>query len=593
LKERYEIVEAIGSTEEMAAYVITDLPTQEPLLLWESSEVFKLSARPPGIREYFQHEDKHYLVLQIEGQTLAFMLTIAGRLDEKTVATWMFQICQAIGYWHNRENGRLICLHQGALTLSLFRLSSSDQVMIPSYGDFGHHAEPILAADAYRFSAPENDPETLSPASDVYALGAMLYCLLVGQPPPEPEAILTRKAKLVSPRKLNRNVSNDMEKIVLKALQCDPRRRYPTAAEMATDLLEKVIGIETEETESERKPSFLMRHLPYILAVLFIACLFAAFQAFQGPSIDITFLGIGSTATPAPSRPPADTPTPGPTRTPIPAMHVAVNQVRTDQFPTVIAYISVLNQAHEPVMELTRSQFTVNQDGTNIADFRMETVGIAQDPLAMVVAIDISGSMNGEPLEKARIAAAEFVRRFDALDEVALVKFDDQIELVHDFTTDKEPIVEAINSLRPRGDTAIYDVLAYSVEHLNNRQGRRALILLTDGRDTASVQHTLDSSITTTRRGSIPVFVIGLDSSQFTPETMERISMETGGEYLFAPTPGDLDALYQKIRGQLQNQYRFEFMSRHGGGEGTHTLSVGLLQSEEQVLWGEKQYQVH
>jgi VWFA-related protein len=208
----------------------------------------------------------------------------------------------------------------------------------------------------------------------------------------------------------------------------------------------------------------------------------------------------------------------------------------------------------------------------------------------MVVAIDISGSMKGAPLSKARAAASDFVGRFDANDEVSLVKFDDRIELVQDFTTDKEAVIRAIESLRPRGDTALYDAIAYSVERLQGRQGRRAAIVLTDGRDTASVQYTLKACISEANETGLPILVIGLNSQQFTPEVMEKIAFETGGGYLFAPSPDDLGALYQKIRGQLQNQYRIEFTSLHRADGAKHTVAVGLDVGGGRLLWGTKEY---
>jgi len=71
---------------------------------------------------------------------------------------------------------------------------------------------------------------------------------------------------------------------------------------------------------------------------------------------------------------------------------------------------------------------------------------------------------------------------------------------------------------------------------------------------------------------------------------MEQLASQTGGEYLFAPSPDDLDALYQKIRGQLQNQYRIELTSLHGEDGANHTLAIGLHIGGGQEIWGEKEY---
>jgi VWFA-related protein len=303
-------------------------------------------------------------------------------------------------------------------------------------------------------------------------------------------------------------------------------------------------------------------------------------------------MALPDTATPMPTASASATPAPTPTPLPLPILKAVVNQVRTDKFPEMIVYVSALDEEQEPYPGLVREQVTVQQDDEAIVDFLMENVSAAKDPLSMVVAIDISGSMKGSPLNKARQAAANFVGRFDVVDQVALVKFDDRIELVHGFTTDKDSVIEAINSLRSRGDTALYDVIAYSVRQLEGQTGRRAVVVLTDGRDTASKEHSLPGSIEVANGSSIPIFVVGLDSPQFTPDVMERIASSTGGDYLYAPTPDDLDALYQKIRGQLQNQYRIQFSSLHEADDRSHLLRIGIDLGGGQLLWGEKQYRL-
>ena len=601
LQERYEIANLFGSAEGTAAYLANDQVSHEQLLLWESAERFKLVRRPPGAREYFAANGKHYLALRLEGQSLALMLTAAGRVNEMPAGLWLLQICRAIGYWHNREEGPLVCLQQGKLALSAFQLTGHDRVMIPSYGSFGPVAEPELSAEGYQFSAPEKG-DALSPQSDVYALGAMLYCLLTGQPAPEPEARLEARAVLVPPQRINRDVSARMERIVMRALQLDPKRRYPTAAEMADALEQYLVPQLLSKKKEKTKPALWMRLVPFVVTFLSLVCLVVAIQAATNLHLNIKLPWLDRptpTHTPVTPLALADTPTPTVTPTPIPTatptpgpnLVTLLNQIRLDQFPEIIAYSSVLDENREPVRDLTREQFRVQQDGVEVDFFEVANVDAAQDPLAMVVAIDISGSMRGEPLEKAKAAASNFVERFDAADRVALFKFDDRIELVQDFTIDKNVVIAAIGSLAPRNDTALYDVIAQSVERLSTLEGRRAVIVLTDGRDTASKKYQVDSAIATANGVNIPVFVIGLNSPQFTPEILAKIASETGGDYMLAPTPDALDALYQKIRGQLQNQYRIDFASLHKADQAMHTLRIGLDLGGGFEIWAEKSYQ--
>jgi VWFA-related protein len=454
-----------------------------------------------------------------------------------------------------------------------------------------------LEADEYRFSAPQPELESPTPRSDVYALGAMLYCLLTGRLPAAPEARLAREARLESPRKLNPDLSRNMEKVVLKALDLDPRRRYPTAAEMAIDLEKFLVQQAMAGPEPDKKPSLLARALPFLVSLVLLCCLVVVVEAITKETIiKIPWLKGWPTATYTPTVPSPLagrlTSTPQPTATPLPVSRVVLNQIRVDQFPRLIAYAGALDDKQEPYLGLPWERWRMQQDGIPVNDFQMVNASLVREPLAVVVAIDISRSMAGERLQNVQTAVANFVLGLDPADQVALIAFNNQVRLVYDFTINKEAIVEATNTLTTGLDTALFDVIAFSADKLSAWPGRRTIVLLTDGRDTASTQHDVNGAIAAANEGAIPVFVVDLNRYHERPDTLEGISYDTRGDYLFAPNAGDLDALYQKVRLQLQNQYRFEFMSRHLADEANHALRVGLDLSGGQELWSEKGYRV-
>ncbi len=273
----------------------------------------------------------------------------------------------------------------------------------------------------------------------------------------------------------------------------------------------------------------------------------------------------------------AYTPEPPPLEaTPIPdwdKARIVINQVDPSRFPQMVAYASVLDLEDNPILDLEKENFSVRQDDRYVPDFEVSMVG-GGDALAVAVIIDISGSMKGDPLAKAKAAASDFVNRLAPQDQVCLFKFDHVINLVSDFTTDKAAVASAIGGLYARGDTALYDVIYQAVQHVAAQPGRKAIVLLTDGEDTASKNHTLDESLAAAKQVNVPIFAIGLQSEGFMPEILERSAQETGGQYLFAPSPEELAALYMKIGGQLQNQYRLDFESLHAADHNEHLLTV-------------------
>jgi VWFA-related protein len=473
---------------------------------------------------------------------------------------------------------------------------------VPSYGDFGRQVAPLVAADAYRLTAPETEAEALSPRSDVYALGAMLYCLLTGQSPPEPDLLASRQEKLVPPSRINRALARNLEKIVLKAMQLDPKRRYPTAAEMAQDL-EAFLMPRLLEPEKTEKPSLLMRLAPFMVAVTLLLCLAVVIEGLPRlkEGVDLSWLfGLRAWSTPESEAQsididltfpaPAATATPVVTLTIIPATEVRVHQIRLAQYPEVIVYGSVLDAEQEPIPDLGRDLFWLSQDGANIPTLFVEDASLAQEALAVVVAVDTSRSMEGERLQTARLAIADFVLGLGVEDQVSLVSFDNQVELVRDFTVNKMVIAEGLDSLQPGGATAMFDAIAFSAERLSAWPGRRAILLLTDGRDTASADYDLDGALAAANGSNTPVFIVDLNKNQFDPQFMVRIPADTGGTYYWAPELENLLLPFQKVRRQLQVYYRFQFTSQHLVDGSMHRIAIGFERGDGARVWGEKKY---
>jgi hypothetical protein len=373
LQDRYEITDILGSATGVAAYLATERTTKEALLLWESAELFALSTRPPGAREYLNVGGLHYLVIHLEGRPLGLMLVAAGRLRAKWAAQWLAEMYTDVGYWHNRQPAPLICLRRGPISLSAWRLTEDAHAMIPFYRDVNQPAAVLTPVDEYCFSAPEQVPEELSPQSDVYALGALFYCLLSGQLPPEPAALEASGALQVSLRSLVPDLPPELEQIVIKAMQLDPHRRYPTAAEMANDLKRFL----DKGRAGEPKGSMLKRLYPFFIGVIVFGVLFLAVNLLLPDKWRILHSGAKERSSPIVVSLPApaftDTPVPTPLPataeipTPAPTYKVVVNQVRLDQFPQIAAYVTVLDGDQEPLSGLGRAQFRIWQDRSSLA----------------------------------------------------------------------------------------------------------------------------------------------------------------------------------------------------------------------------------
>jgi len=197
-----------------------------------------------AIHEVGVYEDQHYFSMDyIEGQSLAALVREAP-LPPRRAARYLETIAEAIHYAHGKG-----ITHRDLKPANVL-IDAFDQPRITDFGLAKHTlvdsslttSGQILGTPAYM--PPEQASSgrgPVGPASDVYALGAILYELLTGRPPlkaqtPAETILLVLEREPLPPRMLMPKVPRDLETICLKALEKEPRRRYATAAALAEDL---------------------------------------------------------------------------------------------------------------------------------------------------------------------------------------------------------------------------------------------------------------------------------------------------------------------------------------------------------------------
>ncbi len=221
-------------------------------------------------------------------------------------------------------------------------------------------------------------------------------------------------------------------------------------------------------------------------------------------------------------------------------------------------------------VDVAPEEFTVIEDRFR-ADASVER--IPTEGLNVVLAVDTSGSMSGEPLARAQEAATAFVEQMPAGVEVALVAFGAEAEVVSSLTTELDGVIEAIAGLVSRGETALYDGLVTATGAFGDGDGvRRVVVMLSDGGDTVSAG-TLEDAIVALLDAEATFYAVELQSAENDPEPLERLGSATEGSVVSASDPEALDAIFTEIAASIVSQYTIEFEAR---GQGATRLEVSV-----------------
>ncbi|PYQ62003.1 MAG: hypothetical protein DMF53_14075 [Acidobacteria bacterium] len=221
-------------------------------------------------------------------------------------------------------------------------------------------------------------------------------------------------------------------------------------------------------------------------------------------------------------------------------------------------YATVLDRQGRPVTaDLKPQDFSVSEDGVHQQIARCERV--TDLPIHAAVAIDISASM--EPnLDAAKGAALQFLERMvRPKDRAEVITFNDHPALGVRFTRDVKALAGGLAGLKAERGTALYDSLIFSFYTFNGLKGRRALLLLSDGRDEGS-RFSFEEALDFARRAGVTVYAIGL-GDEVDKKKLARISEETGGRAFFPRQAGELAAIYEGIEEELRSQVLITYQS--------------------------------
>ena len=226
-------------------------------------------------------------------------------------------------------------------------------------------------------------------------------------------------------------------------------------------------------------------------------------------------------------------------------------------------YTTVLGRDGHPVTSgLAAKDFAVTEDGAKQQIVRCDRV--TELPIHAAVMLDVSASMQSS-LPKAQEAALRFLEgSVRPKDRAAIITFNDHPNLAVKFTRDLQTLAGGLAGLKAERGTALYDSLIFSFYTFNGLKGRRALLLLSDGKDEGS-RFTWGESLEFARRAGVTIYAIGL-GDDVDRKKLEKISEETGGRAFFVQRAAELGSIYQSIETELRSKYLIAYQSTNTSG---------------------------
>jgi Ca-activated chloride channel family protein len=255
----------------------------------------------------------------------------------------------------------------------------------------------------------------------------------------------------------------------------------------------------------------------------------------------------------------------------------------------VMMYTSVFDKNGHFISGLKKEDFNLYEDGVqqDIAYFSQEDT-----PVSLGIILDLSGSMMGR-IEQVNRAARAFIEASNPSDEVFLIGFNDEVELLQPFTSDIDEISDALENVIVTGDTALYDAIYLGVEEAHKgKKSKKAVVVITDGVDRMST-YTLNELVSFVQESDVQIYSIFLNElpeegffgrwrkteGERALDALKRISQESGGK-VYIPSPDNtIHNIVSEIASELRSQYSIGYFSSNEKSDGSWRRVVIKLNS--------------
>ena len=315
------------------------------------------------------------------------------------------------------------------------------------------------------------------------------------------------------------------------------------------------------------------------LATIVAALAALAFVAARGPGIVALAMPAPLAAAapaPVPAPPPIEAPEPAPTpATPLPAVTAAPEadlapaaEPQSQEPFSVVVPVVVEDPQHRVVTGLEKDDFHLFEDGVEQHISRFSTTNT---PVSIGLVLDSSGSMRAkfQPVQQALWQFMQFP--VGPEDEMFVVKFNDEPELLTGYTRDFAGIQNQLAQVQPAGGTALWDALNLAVhQSRTSNRPHRAILVITDTGGDNSSQHTARAMASLLQEADVSLYVVSIGREP-TRESRRLIDFTTqvGGQFI-ADSLENLPIVLARVGRELHNSYILEYTPKNTLHDGTH-----------------------
>ena len=245
----------------------------------------------------------------------------------------------------------------------------------------------------------------------------------------------------------------------------------------------------------------------------------------------------------------------------------------------VQAYVSIFDKRGNPLPNLTRDRFLVLDAGhaQSLAVFEG-----AEDAMSCALLLDTTASMT-EYLPALRIAVMRFIDELRAEESVAVYTFNRILQVAQKFTTDKKLVKQAVMRTSAAGTTRLFDSVAQVSRDLEAREGKKALIVFTDGDDNASMLNAAGAA-GKARQSGVPIYVIaqgaGLKDAKLM-KILDDLAAGTGGIAFRLARPEKIGEVFSEISRNLLHTYLLSWKLPEEAGTSWRPIKITVAGAED------------